>query len=160
MRKPWVLAMVLLLAAAMLGLTGCASTPKGDPAAFEQTVRAIWVDYSKYILAGDAENWIKLWDAGGVQLPPGSPMKMSVAEIKSSIAAGLSAVKYTTFVINISGTFVDHDYGFAYGNYKYVFAPSGGGDQVVGDGKYETIFKRQADGTWKIFRDCFNSNLP
>jgi ketosteroid isomerase-like protein len=42
----------------------------------------------------------------------------------------------------------------------YTFVPRSGGGELKGDGKYETIFKRQADGTWKIFRDCFNSNLP
>ena len=26
------------------------------------------------------------------------------------------------------------------------------------DGKYLTIFKRQPDGSWKAYRDCFNSN--
>ncbi len=28
------------------------------------------------------------------------------------------------------------------------------------DGKFLTILKQQDDGSWKIFRDCFNSNVP
>jgi ketosteroid isomerase-like protein len=28
------------------------------------------------------------------------------------------------------------------------------------DGKFLTIFRKQPDGSWKIYRDCFNSNVP
>ena len=27
-------------------------------------------------------------------------------------------------------------------------------------GKYLTILKKQTDGSWKIYRDCFNSDVP
>lgn len=27
-------------------------------------------------------------------------------------------------------------------------------------GKYLTVFRKQADGSWKIFRDCFNLDVP
>lgn len=158
MRRKWVSLLVLILGASFVGLTGCATTPKTSPQAFEQAVKDIWVVYCKYWVASDLDNWIKLWDAGGVQLPPGAPMKMSVAEIKSSSEAAHGAYKWTSFVINITGTFVDENFGFAYGNYTYTFAPRSGGASITAEGKYETIFKKQADGSWKIFRDCFNSN--
>ncbi len=159
MRKALIV-MAAALGAAILALAGCASTPPTNPQAFEQVVKDTWVTYSNLWMAGDVENWIKLWDEGGVQLPPNATMKMSVAEIKASSEAAQAAFKWTTFVIQISGTFVDQNYGFAYGNYSYSFVPRGGGAEVKAEGKYETIFKRQADGSWKIFRDCFNSNLP
>ena len=28
------------------------------------------------------------------------------------------------------------------------------------DGKFMTLFHKQSDGRWLIFRDCFNSNRP
>jgi ketosteroid isomerase-like protein len=34
------------------------------------------------------------------------------------------------------------------------------GKKTVVDAKNLAIFKRQPDGSWKIYRDCFNSNLP
>jgi ketosteroid isomerase-like protein len=33
-----------------------------------------------------------------------------------------------------------------------------GGRPISIDGKYMTILERQADGSWKIHRDIFNSN--
>jgi len=112
------------------------------------------------MLAGDAEKWIALWDEEGVQLPPGAPMVIGRPAIKRGIEGSYAARKWEVFEIQVSGTFVDHELGFAYGNYKFAFQPRAGGARVLGDGKYETIFRKQADGSWKIFRDCFNSNVP
>jgi ketosteroid isomerase-like protein len=160
MKKLWVFLLIAALGGSLVGLAGCVSTPKTSPQAFEQAVKDIWVQYTNSWMAGDVDRWIQLWDVGGVQLPPNSPMKMNVAEIKKSSEAAQAAYKWKTFVINISGSFVDETYGFVYGNYVYTFAPRAGGAELTGDGKYETIFKKQANGSWKIFRDCFNSNLP
>jgi ketosteroid isomerase-like protein len=145
---------LLLLAA------GCATTGKADPDDFAAIVKSTWDKYSAYMTAGDAEGWIALWDEEGVQLPPGKPMVVGKPAIKEAIQAGYAANKWETFEIQISGTFVDHEYGFVYGNYRYTVTPRTGGPRVLGDGKYETIYRRQADGSWKIFRDCFNSNKP
>jgi ketosteroid isomerase-like protein len=35
-----------------------------------------------------------------------------------------------------------------------------GGKEARVDGKFLTIFKKQSDGSCKIYRDCFNSNTP
>jgi ketosteroid isomerase-like protein len=35
-----------------------------------------------------------------------------------------------------------------------------GGEPIPYDGKFLTIFKRQSDGSWKIHRDIYNSNVP
>ena len=57
-------------------------------------------------------------------------------------------------------TYVDGNMGFTRGNYTLTITPKAGGDPFYVDGKYLTIFKRQADGSWKIARDCYNSNVP
>jgi len=158
MRTARVCLAFLILGASIAALVGCATTSKANPQAFEQTVKDTWVRYSNLWMDGDVNGWIQLWDAGGVQLPPGSPMKMSVSEIKKSSEAAQAAFQFKNFVIRVSGTFVDENFGFAYGNYSYTIVPRAGGDAINADGKYETIFKRQPDGSWKIFRDCFNSN--
>ena len=34
------------------------------------------------------------------------------------------------------------------------------GETAHVDGKFLTVLKQQDDGSWRIFRDCFNSNVP
>jgi ketosteroid isomerase-like protein len=160
MRRHGVFVAVVVLVTMLLGVTGCVTTQRTSSQAFEQAVKGIWVKYCSLWIAGDIDNWIRLWDDGGVQLPPGAPMKMSVAEIAKSSKDAQAAYQWTKFTIDITGSFVDETYGFVYGNYSYTFAPRKGGASISAEGKYETIFKRQADGSWKIFRDCFNSNTP
>ncbi|MEZ4715137.1 MAG: DUF4440 domain-containing protein [Caldilineaceae bacterium] len=38
--------------------------------------------------------------------------------------------------------------------------PKAGGDDVYIDGKYMSVLMRQPDGSWKLYRDIFNSNVP
>jgi ketosteroid isomerase-like protein len=34
------------------------------------------------------------------------------------------------------------------------------GDSSIMDGKFMSVLKKQSDGRWLLFRDCFNSNIP
>jgi ketosteroid isomerase-like protein len=38
--------------------------------------------------------------------------------------------------------------------------PDPAGKPVTDRGKYVTIWKKQADGSWKVIADIFNSDLP
>jgi ketosteroid isomerase-like protein len=49
---------------------------------------------------------------------------------------------------------------FARGMYSATLVPKAGGAQIPIDGKFLTILARQPDGSWKIWRDIFNSNQP
>jgi ketosteroid isomerase-like protein len=49
--------------------------------------------------------------------------------------------------------------GYTIGTYELKFdGPDG--KQVVDNGKYMTVWKKQADGTWKVAVDMFNTNMP
>jgi len=159
MKKVCVFLTVAVLVTSLFGLAGCSTVPKARPEAFEQATMTNWEGYSAALLVGDIDGWIALWDEGGVQLPPNEPMNVGIPAIKKWMMAKFAAVTFEKFAIGISGTFVDHEYGFVYGNFTFTLAPKDGGAKIFGDSKYETIYKRQPDGSWKIFRDCFNSNL-
>lgn len=64
------------------------------------------------------------------------------------------------FTINIDDTVVGQDWGFARGTYSFVMAPEAGAQKLLFEGKYLSIFKRQPDGSWKLYRHCFNFNGP
>ena len=65
-----------------------------------------------------------------------------------------------SFNIKIEEVQVAGDWGFARGTYTSSAKPKAGGGNRLVDGKFLTIFKRQPDSSWKIFRDCYNSNVP
>jgi len=152
-------ALLLAVAAgALLALAGCTTTPKADVDAFEAYVLETWESYSAYMNAANSEAWIGLWDKNGVQLPPGRPAFEGRSAILGSVAAQLAGTDFDDFTINNKEVEVSGGLGFARGTYSVKLTPKSGGDTMLFEGKYLTIFKRQPDGSWRIYRDCFNSS--
>ncbi len=127
---------------------------------FQKAVKEIYDLYSSTSLEGDVDRWMGLWDENGVQMPPDVPMRCGKDVIDALVRKDLQRVRYDTFVIDNDEATVDRDFGFARGNYHYSFVRNDTGVRYEREGKYLTIFRRQADGSWKIYRDCFNLNAP
>ena len=133
-----------------------------QPAADEEmnaVMDAIWAEYIDSIGAGDIERWVAAWVDDGIQMPPGEPAVVG----KENILARNSAA-FAPFDANMSITNEEvvaaGDWAFARGVYAATLTPKAGGDDVLVDGKYMTILQKQPDGTWMIYRDIFNSNVP
>ena len=140
-------------------LGGC-SRPQGSQSqAVTAAVNAIWTRYSSSLNAGDLDSWLSLWTDDGVQLPPGEPPVVGKEEIRARNKAVLDK-----FTLNIGITNAEvgvaGDWAFARGTYTATLTPKEGGRAIPLSGKYMTILKRQTDGSWKIHRDIFNSNVP
>ena len=54
---------------------------------------------------------------------------------------------------------VNGDWGFARGTFTATMTPKAGGGPLYMDAKTLGIYKGQADGSWKLARNCFNSNI-
>jgi len=139
-----------LVAAPALAVVAQDST-EADGAAIE----AMWDVYETALIDGDAEKWLSLWDEGGVQLPPGGPA-VDKAELAAAMPAELADVDFTAMDIQPAETVVSGDFAFSRG--VYTLEGGSGDDAFAVDGKFLTIFRRQDDGSWRIYRDAFNSN--
>lgn len=118
-------------------------------------IRDIWSTYSAARVAGDAETWLALWDAGGLQMPPGMPARgldvLMVGVPKVFAAGGVTSMTIDPIEIEVAGD-------WAYTRGAYASERIVDGNPVMVDGKFMTILRRQDDGSWKIYRDIFNSN--
>jgi ketosteroid isomerase-like protein len=146
-----------VILAAILVITGCATMGESDQDAFHAVVEQTWEKYSAAINAGDADAWITLWDENGVQMPPDTPWRTGKQAIDAAHRQG-SALQ--DFTIYLDETVAAGGYGYARGTYSFVIPASADSPRLKFEGKYLTIYKRQADGSWKIYRDCFNFNGP
>ncbi len=154
----------LLLLAALL-LSACQpvmAQPQAPPSDEEVTtaVNAVWREYEATLLAGDADRWIAQWMDDGVQMPPNMPPRVGKETIFAAVSGFLSQYEYTDFVIDNEDAVASGDLAFARGTYAATFVAKSGGDPATVEGKYMTILRRQPDGSWKIYRDIFNSNVP
>lgn len=115
--------------------------------------------YAQTVTSGDLEGWIALWTDDGVKMAPGAPAIVGKANIRENTIGSFDSF---TSVLTASNEEVKvaGDWGFMRGTYTLSMTPKAGGDSIEDVGKYLSILQRQADGSWKLARDCFNSNGP
>jgi len=157
MTKRTVTVFVGLAIVAVLFLLSCATMAKGSTEADVEAIREIWKTYCSARVNADAKLWLSLWDEEGIQMPPGSPARgkdvLDEVVPKGFVPGSVSSMNIYPEEITVAG-------GWAYSRGTYDSDRVVGGKTVRVEGKFSTIFRKQSDGSWKIYRDCFNSNFP
>lgn len=150
--------------ACMILLAACTSQQQSTPeeqidsTAVADAVEGIWQEYAASLNAGDLDRWLSLWTDDGIQMPPGESLVVGKDRIRKRNQGFLDRYE---FDMNISNQEIETagDWAYSRGVYKATLTAKSGGDVIYVDGKYMTILKRQSDGSWKIHRDIFNSNV-
>jgi len=150
--------MLFLLSLIVCVFVGCQPPPQGLSTADEQAIRktadeavkianstADWEAYTKLYYAQDAI-------VNGPNAPAVKGHDAIVTMFKSLPA--LNDFKFEVLEINGAGNIA-----YIHGKYTMVLNPPGG-KPMSDKGKYVEIWKRQADGSWKVAIDTFNSDLP
>jgi uncharacterized protein (TIGR02246 family) len=148
------LALITLLTA-----LGCASHQRESQADVSVALNPLWKEYAASLGAGDADRWLALWTEDGIQMPPDEPAVVGKERIGARIRSALDQFKFDMTVNNAEARSAG-DLAFARGTYKATLTPTKGGTPLAIDGKFMTILLKQPDGSWKIHRDIFNSNVP
>ncbi len=145
-----------LLALGVLLIAGCSSSDEDATAAVEE----IYAEYEAAWLAGDADAWIALWSDDPVVQWPGFPTISGSDAMLAAAQEDLSVVRYTEFEIFADEVETMGEWAFALGTFRYVFEVKDTGESAEFNGKYQTIFQQQSDGSWLIHRDASSSNVP
>ena len=117
----------------------------------------VWRKYESSVNAGDAAKWGSLWTDDGIQMPPDTKSILGRKSIEKSVADSLSTFDNDQD-ITVLETEVSGDWAFSRGTWISTLTPKQEGQSYLIDGKFMTVFHRQADGSWKIYRDIHNSN--
>lgn len=154
------LAFVLMVVTlALLGCQAAASSPAQDEAAVTAAVNQIYAEYAASLKAGDPDRWTALWTEDGMQLVPDMPALDGKPALRADIGAFLDAFEVDMAMDN-QEVEVAGDWAYARGLYTATLTPKDGSDPIPIDGKYLSIFQKQPDGSWKLHRDVYNSNVP
>jgi ketosteroid isomerase-like protein len=153
----------VLLFAALACIAGCVTTGPVSTDADIAAIKQNFVEYVGAVEKGDSAAWLALWDQGGIQMPPNAPAKTKEqldAGAPKSFKARVDAGTEVKMVITTEEVIVTGPWAYARGVYTQDFDNKSTGAKSRIDGKFLTVYKRQADGSWRIYRDCFNSNVP
>lgn len=152
-------ATVACIAATML--TGCSrSAPPDSRAADEAAIREADAASLRAIAAKQMDATVSYYDEGASILTPNAPIATGRERIRSAweqmfAVPGFNLAPKTTKVeVARSG-----DLAYAQGTYEFS-ATDPKGAPVQDRGKFVVVWKKQADGAWKIAADIWNSDLP
>ncbi len=146
-----VAACVALLVMAACQPPGPATLSEEDIAGNEATTQA-WGE------AANAGDWAALgatYTADAVLLPPNEPAVQGRGGIQAWFEAFPPVSDFNLETVEIEGV---GDLAFVRGTYTLTMTPEGM-DTVADTGKYIEVRRKQADGSWLIYRDIFSSNL-
>jgi uncharacterized protein (TIGR02246 family) len=148
----------IVLAVAMLLVVGvCASVLAQEDAA--AIAREVSDQYTLACRSGDVDLYMSLWDDNGVQMPPDVPANIGKEQIRSGMEAAFDLF-YFEVPIFVEEAEIAGDWLFVRCTYSISLTPKEGGETSTRSGKDLSIWKRQADGSWKLYIDCYNYNAP
>jgi uncharacterized protein (TIGR02246 family) len=151
-----VLALGSLLAAA-----ACApAMPPDTRAEDEAAIRAADQAFSAAANSKDVDAAMAFYADDAIGLPPNAPMSTGRDAIRAEFSAMMAM---PGFSLTWSPTRIDvassGDLGYSVGTAQ--FSATGPDGQMMSDTmKYATVWRKQADGSWKVVVDAFNSNTP
>ncbi len=158
------IAALLLLALALI--TAAAPAPRGatgspvrrpeaareDSLAVRRGIDAANAVYLDAFRRGDAVALASVYDEDAAQLRPGGQVVRGRAAIAASLAPLLQRIHFINGSITSSSLWHVDDLVYDVGHYTFVFQPEGK-DTLVERSRYLNVWRRQADGTWRIWRD-------
>ena len=144
--------------AALLLTVGC--TPAGPASLNEADKTALRAIDQKFVDAVLAKNWpaaAALYTAEASFMPPNGPEVKGPAAIQAWMGAFPPVTSFTLEPQEIDGV---GDLAYVRGTYTMSFTLPGATAPTEDRGKYIVIERKQADGSWLISADIFNSDVP
>jgi uncharacterized protein (TIGR02246 family) len=147
---------ILILA---LVAVSCASTPRYDTNADIAAIDKFWDAYAAAVSGADAAAFAALWTDDAIKMIPNVPVVIGKANIMAKFQANM-AVTSSVMTIKTEETVIAGNLAYSRGSYEQVATTKADGTSMRLVGKFLDILVRQADGSWKITRDCFNFDGP
>jgi len=139
---------------------GAGAAVAGLSAEDEAAIHAVDTEWARAATAGDGNAIAALYTDDATVLPPNEPIRQGAAAKQYWVDftnAVSGSAELTTTAVEGRG-----DLAIAVGNYRMSLTPKQAGAKPlpVDAGKYLEVLRKQADGSWKISHDIWNSNAP
>lgn len=160
LKRTWLLTSLALAAI----LAGCNQAPTPAPdtrAADAQAIRDLEAQSVKNWAAKDVDKIATFWADDADLFMPNMALIHGNAAIKTVVTDILKdpniALEFTTTKVEVSKA---SDYGYSQGTYTMTTTDPKTKKAMTEKGKYVTVYKKQADGSWKAVADINNADAP
>lgn len=148
----------LLVSALFAALAACQpAAPAGLSDADRASITRMDEDFTRMAIAADYATLVKSYYTDDASfMAPNMPAATGSAAIEATLRSFPPITSFTIRNEEIEGA---GNLAYARGRYVITMTPPGGA-AVVDSGKSMVILRKQADGSWKVSRDMFNSDVP
>ena len=154
----------LVLAGCFVGLllaAGCKQAPPPDTKAAEQAVRDADTQGSKAAQAHNLAGVFADFADDATMLPANSELLTSKGAVQQAWIDMLTPAVDLSWTPMYVEAAKSGDMVYVVGSYTMTTkAAKGKGSPTADHGKYLSVWKKQADGSWKVEADTWNSDLP
>ena len=134
--------------------------PIEDVASVRQAIETGHQQIANAFKAGDAAAAAAVYAPDAMVMGPNEPALRGAA-IGEGLKGMFQQVSFPSITLVTSDVTVSGDYAFEHGTYDWTVQPKAAGAPAMPDkGKYLTVWQKQADGSWKLFRDIWNTDTP
>lgn len=167
MRCPTILLGVICLSFMLLSACGPQAEQQAEPVVDEsrsteadlEAIKRVNVDLIEAFNAGDVSAAVSLVMDDAVDLPPHRPAVIDKEAIREFLQSDID--QFTMhFADEIVEVEVAGDLAIIWTNYTVTLTPKDDGEPFESNGKWLKVLKRQSDGSWKFFRNIWNSDNP
>ncbi|MDQ6689041.1 MAG: SgcJ/EcaC family oxidoreductase [Gemmatimonadota bacterium] len=144
------------LALLSLCFAGCAN---GPPAFTDSDRAAIRANIDAFTAAVNRRDYAEAASAyadDGLVMPPNAPIAEGRKAIRQQFESFEIPVKFTQPVVEVDG---EGGLAYARGTAELTLTPPGARTPMSDTAKIITVWRKQPDGSWKVIRAIWNSNL-
>lgn len=154
-RSAPVIFLVLLITGCMASSSNMATTASMDA---ENYIRSAGPRFIRAFNAGDAAAVTAFYADDAVFLAPNADIVVGTTAIRGAQSSFLTSM-HPTLSFTPDRIVQSCDLAYEYGHYSMQMAPSGG-NAMNDKGSYVTVWRRMANGDWKIAADSVATSMP
>ena len=137
-----------------------AGSPAPDVAAVRQAIEAANARFESAAIKGDSATLAGVYADDAVLMLSNVPAARGHDAIAKAFGGMAAAMKLSAFKLTTQDVITVGDYAIETGAFDMSSQAAKGGKSVHDVGKYLVVWKKQADGSYKILRDIANSDQP
>ena len=139
-------------------IAGCYAQAANTEADVE-AITAIFAEFDAAATAGDVDGLLALYADDVVSMPPDMPPRIG-AEVMRAPMEEFTAQFDLALTSQVEEVQVSGDIAYALVSWEQTMTPKAEGEATHEQGKWMLVFKRQADGSWKCWREMWSTYEP
>ena len=149
-------AVLALVSATAIACTQSTPSSAGLSESDRAAIRTASEEFQRAVRDTAWNTWANFYTSDAQLGPPNGPAVSGHAALVAWAATVPPNRDFTLRQVDVDGR---GDLAYVYGKYSWVLKVPGQ-PEAPDSGKYIEVWQKQADGSWKIIRDVFNSDVP